>query len=166
LARQKFLALLAGDQANSKSLLDASKWFIRHIEIKIGAFWSLIQPSLVGLDEVVSPIKPEDFAFVYPVLTDVLRKLSEIDDLALSTVVDDLVNDNFLRDDGDEREGVNQFAFTVIGWLSMPCHCCDNTGRVADGMQASFTTRNGVRNHVNSKYQGTISHHHWDLRPD
>jgi hypothetical protein len=122
LARRKFLGLLVGPQANnSKSLPEASRWFINHVELKIRIFWSLIQPNISGLGEGFSPIKPDDFAFIYRVLTVVLRQLSEINDLALSSVVDELLNGGSIRDGPGERADVNQLIFTFIGWLSTLC---------------------------------------------
>jgi hypothetical protein len=80
-----------------------------------------MQAPLAGLDQPVDEPNNGEFALVYRILTKVTQQLSSAKDLSLSEVVDELVNDGLLREIGNERDELHQYAFVLIGWLSGLC---------------------------------------------
>jgi len=64
----------------------------------------------------------DDIAKVDKVLATIAIALSEKQNFALATPVDDLINhEMIIDDDTDERAALHQLMFTFLGWLSRHC---------------------------------------------
>lgn len=118
--RREFVALLIGEHKNEGTLKTASDWYATFLEYKISVFWETeIQRVILNLDDTITIPNFANFGVVYTVLTKMGEQLSSSKDLALARVVQDLLNDELLRDSGNRNEQ-NVTVFTLFGWLSMP----------------------------------------------
>jgi hypothetical protein len=112
---RKLIEFLSRGQERTVSFLDACDWYVQFIDSKCKAHWRAIQPVVaVKHDVYEDAIAKVDF-----VLATIAIALSEKQNLALATIVDDLINDNLITDDDtDERAASHQLIFTFLGWLS------------------------------------------------
>jgi hypothetical protein len=112
---RKLIEFLSRGQARTVSFLDACDWYVKFIDSKCTAHWRAIQPVVAVKHDVYE----DAIAKVDTVLATIAISLSEKHNLALASIVDDLVNNNLITDDDmDERAASHQLIFTFLGWLS------------------------------------------------
>lgn len=126
IARVQFLKALIADQQKEGTLKEACKWMTKYLENKFVENWPLVQAPLAGLDHPVAAPADGEISLVYRLLTKVVQLLSTKAELALSDLVEELLDGDsespsrFLKefDDDDEREKLFQYVFMLLGWLS------------------------------------------------
>jgi hypothetical protein len=112
---RKLIEFMSRGQERTVSFLDACDWYVKFIDSKCTAHWRAIQPVVA----VKHNVYKDAIAKVDIVLATIAIALSEKQNLALATILDDLINDNLITDDDmDERAASYQLIFTFLGWLS------------------------------------------------
>ena len=97
----------------------ACQWYVGFLEVKFDEVWTtLLRNTLVGLSTDSPYPQGPDKEVIYRFLTSVARLLEQKKELALSDFVDDLDNDELLKESDEDRSCPKQLIFAAIGWLS------------------------------------------------
>jgi hypothetical protein len=107
----------------SHTLINANEWYRRFLTGKVLEAWPLIAETVLNVPQKAPDLEVEDHG-VREVITILLCKVLGAmarRDLALVEIVDDLYNDELLKETNWEgaRTEANQLAFAIVGWLSM-----------------------------------------------
>lgn len=101
------------------TLIHCATWYFQYFQSQFRSQWHLLKISLKGLNEETSYPQPGELAIVYDFLLIVAKQLKTVKNLTLVDVVDELDNEDKLKNQLDEeRAAPNQIVFAAVGWLS------------------------------------------------
>jgi hypothetical protein len=113
------IAFITGDEIQKGSLAIACSWYARFLQRNFNRHWYLLAPVLLGLEDATNTPRPGDLVFVFNFVLLVAQQLKKRERLALSEIVDELCNENLIKDQLDEeRAKPNQIVWAAVGWLS------------------------------------------------
>ncbi|KAH6690246.1 hypothetical protein BKA61DRAFT_585093 [Leptodontidium sp. MPI-SDFR-AT-0119] len=118
--RDEFFYRVFGKESLNPEFASTRSWYSQFLEWKFRIHWRLMSQALRGLDEDSLMPQPGNLVVVYDFLTTVGVLLKARENLVLVEVVDELDNNNALKEQLDQERGIpNQVVFAAIGWLSM-----------------------------------------------
>jgi hypothetical protein len=109
----------------TSSLHSSCQWYRKYLKNNITNYWPLIQSALNGVDEYSARPSPKEFEIVIKFVLEIARYLVTERELALTDIVDPLVNAEFFKPELDKDEDriiPNQLVFAVMGWLRKSCN--------------------------------------------
>jgi hypothetical protein len=117
--RKEFLHFLCNTEPGIL-IQESALWFTVYLEQRMRDFWSLIRHSLVEVSEKDRLPTNEDITAVYRVLIALWKELATEKQIALTTMVDHLVNDKLLANANTNGENAALYTvvFTLLGFLS------------------------------------------------
>lgn len=98
----------------------AGDWYRKFLRNNVTCFWPLFRQALNDVNCCASTPSLKDFAVVICFVYEVAKELIVHKDVALTDIVDSLVNAKFFKPDLEQdydRIVPNQLVFAVIGWL-------------------------------------------------
>jgi hypothetical protein len=117
---QSLITLLVGNQLMTPTLNTAADWYRKFLRSNVTYFWPLIRKALNDVNCYASTPSLKDFAVVVCFVYEVAKELIVHKDIALTDIVDSLVNAKLFKPDLEQdydRIVPNQLVFAVIGWL-------------------------------------------------
>jgi hypothetical protein len=117
---ENLITLLVDNQLMTPTLNAAGNWYRKFLRNNVAYFWPLIRKALNDVNCCASTPSQKDFAVVVCFIYEVAKELIVHKDVALTDIVDSLVNAKFFKPDLEQdydRIVPNQLVFAVIGWL-------------------------------------------------
>jgi hypothetical protein len=118
---ENLITLLVNHRSMTDSLRASCQWYRKYMKNNILNSWHLIRSALNHVDAYSPRPCPYEFETVIKFVLEIARPLVTEKELVLSEIVDQLVNNNYFKQDlvdSDEYRIIPyQLVFAMIGWL-------------------------------------------------
>lgn len=119
-ARDKLITYIVAQDIWKGTVANACSWYTQYLQSKFIEHWDLLALALVGLDDESRAPQRNDLVFVFEFMLKVAEVLRTKRACAMTDIVDELGNNELLKDQLDEERAIpNQIVFAAIGWLTM-----------------------------------------------